>query len=130
MEEEDGQELHFELVNARFSPNKGIACHIVASWNKANISSATEMLNNIDDIEVFECIGENDHDHDHDHDYEGEEDNHEEGEEEDQDDHDHNEVRHLTAEEKEISEEGEIMEMATPDDEAYTDDAGDEAEEI
>ena len=67
-DQQEGQELHFDLVNATFSPNKGVVCHIVASWNKDNISDAEAMLKNIDNIEVFECIGgEGEHEEEHDH---------------------------------------------------------------
>ncbi len=88
MQKEDEEELHFDLINATFSPNKGVVCHIVASWNVDNISGAKKMLKNIDDIEVFECSSLDKEHEDHD----------------EHDENDHEEdgmIKQLTDEEKE-----------------------------
>ena len=94
-------ELFFEVIDPTFSPNKGISCHIVASWDRNHIKSAEVMLNKIDNIEVFKCMEEeNDEHHQRHHEDEDEE---EEEEDEDEDDQDEDEdqdenlpIYHLT----------------------------------
>lgn len=61
MQQQEEQQLYFELINPAFSPNKGITCHIVAAWDQGFISGQEVMLQHIDEIEVFEFTEEEDH---------------------------------------------------------------------
>lgn len=106
MQQQEEQQLFFELINPTFSPNKGITCHIVAAWDQGFISGQEVMLQHIDDIEVFEFMEEQE---EHYGDEEEPEDEEEEEEEEDEEfrgrghsdeQEDELPIHHLTEEEK------------------------------